>query len=785
MGRVAILKIGQGDFNQGFEVSLEIKEDSGQTLVEIEGRLPANPDIEDLYQSWEQSFARLTSLYRQQQKSGDGNDSWEIDSSLATNIASSDLVTDCRQKVQCLETNMQRWLQSPKAEWQKIRERLAKELNNRAEEIRLIVKAKKAQLWKLPWHTWNLLSEYPDVGVGYSPPEFKQPPVKQEKLSPNKRVRIFAVLGDSQNIDLEADRQAIKRLKDTETVFLEQPSSRELIQKLRDKNGWHIFFFAGHSRSDQTGRIYLNQQESLTIDRFKNALQEAIALGLKIAIFNSCDGLGLAQNLADLHIPVTIVMREVVADKIAQSFVREFLSEYTAGQPLYTAVRRAQARLEEFTDVPGATWLPLIFQNPAVVPPSWQDLLDETKNQQKSRWSQFRHVSLSSLVLTGLVMGIRWFGLLQPLELWTYDRLMQWRAGEVKPDPRLLIVTVDGSDLGYQDSENMNRTGSLSDEALSLLLDELETLHPTTIGLDIFHQYDFAPALASRLSEDNRFFAICKARSVDNEEDLYGVPPPREIPPQNWGFSDVLTDKNDVVRRHLLTITPEPTDPCSTQLAFSSLVALHYLSVKHDIEAELTTNGEWQIGNVVFQKITDHSSGYQGLDGRGYQILLNYRFYDSSNDVARRISLQEVLKGIPASLENQISEPIVIIGTIDKSYRDYFHTPYGEEIPGVFLQAQMISQILSAVLDQRSLLWWWNGWIEALWVWGWSIVGGILALFTRQPLRLVLNVSGSLVGILAICFVVFSHAGWIPLVPVVLALVATAVAVYTLSPKKS
>jgi len=30
---------------------------------------------------------------------------------------------------------------------------------------------------------------------------------------------------------------------------------------------------------------------------------------LKLAIFNSCDGLGLARELADLHLPTMIVMQ--------------------------------------------------------------------------------------------------------------------------------------------------------------------------------------------------------------------------------------------------------------------------------------------------------------------------------------------------------------------------------------------------------------------------------------------------------------------------------------------
>ena len=789
MGRVAILKIGYGNFQQGFEVSLEIKEDKGQSLVEIEGKLPANTDIENLYQSWQQSFYRVTGIYR-----NDAN--WDIDESIATNIASSDLVTDCWQKVQCLEASMQSWLQpSADINWQKIRERLAQELARNSQEIRLIIKARKEELWKLPWHVWDLLSDYPDVGIGYSTNEHYTPPLIE---TTHNKVRILAVFGDNKNIDLTKDLQAINNLKNTEPVFLLQPNSRELIQKLRDDRGWDIFFFAGHSQSEtDAGRIYLNQRESLTNDQFKNALTEAISKGLKIAIFNSCDGLKLAQRLADLHIPVVIVMQEIVPDGVAQSFLKEFLTEYNSGQPLYTAVRRAQARLEEFTDYPGATWLPLIFQNPTVIPPKWHDFLRATSDKltpqssqvvpfqrAKSQWYQLLQVVLNTLAIASLVIGVRWLGILQPLELYAYDRLMQLRPGEGKPDPRILVVTVDNSDIKYQEQEGIKHKSSLeslSDQALDKLLDELEKLNPTTIGLDIYRPEGFDPALSIRLQEDQRFFAICKAFSVENNEDFYGTPPPQKIPKQRWGFSDVLLDKDKVVRRHLLSMISEPTDPCNTKYSLSSLLALHYLSQKQDMAAKLTSEGEWQLKNLILKRLNNHSSGYQKLDDRGYQILLNYRFYSSPKTVANSISLQKVLEeGIPSTLVKRVQQPIVLIGTIARgeNYDDFFDTPYGEEIPGVFLQAQMVSQIISAVLDERPLLWWWSNWVEALWIWLWSMVGGILVISITHRSRLVLNLTGSLIGILAISLIIFTHGGWIPLIPPVLALVTTTTIVY-------
>lgn len=365
MSRVAVVRIRNGDFDQGLDISLQVCSDKAFPSPEILGRLPANPELEDLYTVWQQTFIRLTTQRRT-------ISDWQIESR-PTNYSTSEVDT-CRYFVRNLETSMRNWLQhSQDRGWQKIRERLVKELANKSDEFRVVITAINSEMCKLPWHIWDLIESNPDVEVAFSYPNDEEPEPTQTNY--NNQVRILAVLGDSNGIDTQPDQDAIRQLNGAEPEFLPQPTSRELIQDLRRPKGWDIFFFAGHSETNgEIGRIYINQSESLEISDFRNALREAILHGLKLAIFNSCDGLGLAQQLADLYIPVIIFMREPVSDEVAQSFLKEFLSEYAHGQPLYTSVRRARERLEEFQNLPGATWLPVICQNSAFVPPTWQEL---------------------------------------------------------------------------------------------------------------------------------------------------------------------------------------------------------------------------------------------------------------------------------------------------------------------------------------------------------------------------------------------------------------------------
>ena len=55
MGKLAVLKIGDGDFESGFQVTLRLGED-GVTGTEISGRLPPALRIIRLYEAWQLQY---------------------------------------------------------------------------------------------------------------------------------------------------------------------------------------------------------------------------------------------------------------------------------------------------------------------------------------------------------------------------------------------------------------------------------------------------------------------------------------------------------------------------------------------------------------------------------------------------------------------------------------------------------------------------------------------------------------------------------------------------------
>jgi CHASE2 domain-containing sensor protein len=388
-------------------------------------------------------------------------------------------------------------------------------------------------------------------------------------------------------------------------------------------------------------------------------------------------------------------------------------------------------------------------------------------------------------------MGVRYLGYLQTSELQAFDRFMQLRSQFVREqtDPRLLIITIDEEDISYQINKGMEMRWSLSDRALVQLLEKLNKYEPRAIGLDIYRDISVDPKypnLATSFEQDNRLFFVCKVATTGDDGDTNGIAPPSGVPTERIRFSDFVEDDDNVARRHILHLTPLVKSKCSAEYAFSLQLALDYLN-KEGITADFKEQlGYLQIGDAKFKQLKQHTSGYQKVDASGYQVLLNYRSLLSVEEIAQQVSLRDVLdENIPPGSIQLLKNRIVLIGlSAPTNTNDFWKTPFSstgkpsqKQTPGVFVQAQMVSQILSSAIDGRGLLWWWPLWVEALWVWGWSLVGGIIAWYISKPLHLGLAVSVTLLIQFGICFSIFTASGWIPLIPSILGLLATQLAI--------
>jgi CHASE2 domain-containing sensor protein len=758
MVKLVILKFGQGSFDRGFPVTLQLGEDGARPSLEITGNLPSNSDIPKQYKCWQASYLLLGLRSRLEAKTN-----------FIINVSQ---VEDCDRVALKFRDCLNDWLNSDS--FRPIREKLLEKLKP-TDEIRILLQTENQQLQRLPWHLWDWFDRYLKAEIAVSSPSYER--LERNSSVVRNKVRILAIVGNSTDINTESDRALLSQLLQAETTFLVEPDRQTLTEYLWQEKGWDIFFFAGHSSSHtdgKIGQIYLNQIDSLTIAQLKYALKRAAENGLKIAIFNSCDGLGLAHQLADLQIPQILVMREPVPDKVAQEFLKYFLQAFAKGTSFYLAVREAREKLQGLEySFPCATWLPVIWQNPTEIPINWQKLANKKiKKPNIPVRHKFTTALLTSLAIASLTIGIRYLGILQPVELMAFDRLIQLRPPE-KPDPRLLVVTITEADIAAQNPDR--RRGSLGDDALDRLLAKIEPLGPRAIGLDIYRDFPVESGrdnLAKRLQTSDNFIAVCKVS--DRAVGDLGISPPPEIPTEQIGFSDFVVDNDGRVRRHLFALTPEPTSPCQTSYAFSIQLAFRYLAAEGILPA-WTTDERLQLGKILLPKIANNSENYREVNSWGHQILLNYRSLDRFVD---RVTLSEILQGKVD--RHSVEGRIVLIGTTAASFADYWLTPYSknqspqEQTPGVIIQAQMISQILSAVLDDRPLLWMLPQWGEYLWIFVWSLLGSILAWRVKyRSSQFPIAILTTQIILFGICYLSIVKSGcWLPLVPASLGSIA-------------
>lgn len=756
MSKLVILRIETGSFTTGFPVTLQIGAENSRPASEVSAELPPEPELPLCFNQWQAIYRSLDLSARP----------LGLPKSAPPVVS----IEACRQAAERLRDRLNCWLQVES--FRPIREQWLEKLRP-AEPIRVLLQTQDLQLQKLPWHLWDLIERYPKAEFALSTATYEQ--VQRRSTGPTEPVRILAILGDSTGIDIATDRAILEQLPNTAVIFLVEPSREQLTDRLWEQ-AWDILFFAGHSSSTpagETGRMYINPSESLTISQLKYGLRKAVSQGLKLAIFNSCDGLGLAREFADLQIPQMIVMREPVPDRVAQVFLKYFLEGFAQNKPLYLAVREARERLQGLEgQFPCATWLPVIYQNPAEMPMVWAKSEKLPSPRPRSRLALSLLINLGIATLT---LGARYLGLLQSLELQTFDSFLRLRPQE-KPDPHLLVVTITEEDVQSQPPEQ--RRGSLSDQSLAELLEKLESYQPRVIGLDIYRDYPAGktvPALTKQLQHD-RLVAICKVS--DPQAERAGVAPPPEVATEQLGFSDLVLDPDNIVRRQLLALTPPPSSPCTATYAFSVQLALRYLAAQN-IMLQFMPDGAWQMGKARFQPIEARTGGYQGIDAWGYQILLNYRSYRSPKEMVPQVTLNQVLTDQVAP--SAIKDRIILIGTTAESFQDYSLTPFQtnqgniQKIPGVILQAQMVSQLISAALEGRPLLWTWS-WQEIVWIAGWTVLGGGLAWAIRRLRYWVIALGLAAISLYGFCLVLFIQAaGWIPLVPAAIALVSSSV----------
>ncbi len=792
-----VLKIGSGSLKTGYAAAVQIGAEGMTPQTETQARLSPAPDLPGLYRQWQQSYWQLGAAYRIKAHQG------------VTNVSAESDIEYCRTLSRQLRDRVHNWLNEEA--FRPIREKLLEQLSPQ-DRVRILLQTKDPLLQRLPWYELQFFDRYRQAEVGICSPDYQQASYRGTRASP---VRILAVFGNGVGLNTQTDRQLLSALN-AEICILEEPSRETFNRHLWSSQGWDILFFAGHSRSNASGsegngELFLNKTDKLTIPQLRHALKKAIDRGLNTAIFNSCDGLGLAADLSDLHIPQVLVMREPVPDRVAHAFLQGFLESFAAGSSFYLAVREAREQLQGLeADYPCATWLPVIIQNMAETPPTWFSLQGEEEVVSKeiaskeiaskeiaskpveqssraslsSNWTRFRvGVGCSVAIATAIILG-RQLGLFERWDLAAYDQLLRLRPAEAV-DSRMLIITNTKADIAQQTDRVGN--SSLSEKTLSNLLDKLELLQPEVVGLDIYRpQRAVDEGLQKKLRTTENLIGICKI--PDQNVDPAGILPSPEIAAadiQRVASNDFVETDDNVLRRQLVYLDPVPGFACPGD-TFATMVASRYLSAVGDVALTPDKKGRLYLGKSLFHTIDNSQrsfGGFHHLNVGGTQTLLNYRIAEEATGCggfketpADCMTVSDFLDADISTLKKSVAGRIVLIGTTDPAYRgeDSWLTPYTQarsvvkQVPGVFLQAQMVSQMVSAGLDGRRFLTSWAEWQEMVWIVGWAMAGGWVGAYShsRWGYRLWLRLLMAEGLLLLACWLWLVDLGvWVPWVP--------------------
>ena len=380
----------------------------------------------------------------------------------------------------------------------------------------------------------------------------------------------------------------------------------------------------------------------------------------------------------------------------------------------------------------------------------------------KSKLKRLRDILAIASCASGLAIAATYLGLFQNIEWLTLDLWFRLRPTESR-ESRITVVTISESDL------RQLRQWPISDSILSDLITKISQQKPRAIGLDLYRDFPVEPGTEKL---ESVFRSTPNVVGVEKAIDEQVSPPPILAKQQQVALADLLIDSDGKIRRGLLSVR---TKSGEVKLGLATRLALMYLAQEG---VELKSVGKTQkraLGKTVFTPFRGNDGGYIRADRGGFQVLLNFR---GTEDSFNQVSILDVLnEKIPPNL---LQDKLVLVGSIAPSLNDLFPTPYSEAeaeyLPGVFIHANLASQIIAQALDGRTSLKTLNEPLEWIWVLIWTGTGSIFtwkvlnrnALLNRDVLSLIRSTTVCLILpeaiLLGSSYLLFLSGWWLPVI---------------------
>ncbi|MEM1280009.1 MAG: CHASE2 domain-containing protein, partial [Cyanobacteria bacterium P01_H01_bin.152] len=381
---------------------------------------------------------------------------------------------------------------------------------------------------------------------------------------------------------------------------------------------------------------------------------------------------------------------------------------------------------------------------------------------------------ITPAVTVTAVVG-NWLGAFDLLEWTIRDEFFRRWPLEAQEE-RIVVVTIDEPDiLAVGD-------WPVTDRTLAAVITEIQKQQPRSIGLALYRDLPEEPGHEELLAV------------YETTPELVGLekiignrvgPPPVLAELGQVAIADLVLDSDRAIRRALLSV--EDSEDGNIKTGLATQTALQYLAAEDiSLEAVNPERKIFQLGQSTFRPIQNRAASYGKADLGGYQVLMNWR---GKADRFVQVTMSDLLAGQVAP--DLMRDKLVLVGTIAPSANDFFETPYSgawlsnpQPMAGVFIHANIASQLISGALDGRQGLQGWLGWQQVLWIFGWAALssGGSWWLESRNHQEgrkpffgAALVAAGSSLLLFGGGYVAFLGGWLIPIMPALAALTGSAV----------
>ncbi|GAB4194386.1 MAG: hypothetical protein Fur006_40070 [Coleofasciculaceae cyanobacterium] len=545
-------------------------------------------------------------------------------------------------------------------------------------------------LARLPWEAWEIGTEFAATGkirfVRTPPNIHHEVPITSRNH--RGKARILAILGDDTGLNFEADEEAVKSLSSLANIeFLGwQPNQdigelkAKIVEKIADEQGWDILLFAGHSNEKDLvgGELAIAPGASLFLQEIEQSLLLAKARGLQFALFNSCNGLSIANALISLGLSQVAVMREPIHNSVAQEFLVRFLQSLGEYKDVHESLLAASQhlKLEKHLTYPSAYLIPSLFRHPDA---SLFRLQPCDRWRWLKRWRPKKReaIALLTLALASWQIPIQGSLIEQRVLMQARYRQLTHQVPTTNKPP-VLLVQIDADSI--RKAKIPYPAVPMDRSYLAQLVDKLATLNTKVVGIDylldrpqIKKENDQKLAQSLRTSaQKGTWFVFATARSDGGG--WFEVLP--ELAQPTWSLQgDVLVLGNEL---RYMTLVPRQ-DSSPQNLPFSYLLALaHQLNFKqsqHPPQPQLQSSSDWlfqlkayiqQTTGKEHKNFFSPSARLQPITNSAYQFgqMWLHPIIDFSippNQVYQRLPAWQLLEKSPDSLKLDPNRPQIVM----------------------------------------------------------------------------------------------------------------------------